>query len=134
MVLKDVFKEVLASVPRDKRLVLFLDSLDQLSSSNNAHSLHWLPLQLPENVKLIVSTLAAEHGILDTIRRLYDAPTHYAEVPSIEAATSQQIIGVWLARASRRLSAQQQVLVDAALQSTVRPLYVKLLADDLLAL
>ena len=48
--LKQFFKDLLVSIPDEKRVVLFLDSLDQLSDSNNAHSLRWLPLVLPRNV------------------------------------------------------------------------------------
>lgn len=38
-------------------VVLFIDALDQFSVSNGARELFWLPRTLPDNVKLVVSTL-----------------------------------------------------------------------------
>ncbi|NJD60375.1 MAG: DUF4062 domain-containing protein [Anaerolineae bacterium] len=40
----------------EKPLILFLDSLDQLSESQNARSLIWLPSELPEHVHDITTT------------------------------------------------------------------------------
>eukprot|EP01099_Mayorella_cantabrigiensis_P001340 TRINITY_DN1584_c0_g1_i1.p1 TRINITY_DN1584_c0_g1~~TRINITY_DN1584_c0_g1_i1.p1 ORF type:complete len:1631 (+),score=403.07 TRINITY_DN1584_c0_g1_i1:456-4895(+) len=57
--LVDHFKNVLSCCSDVNRpLYIFLDSLDQLSNEDNARdSLDWLPLSLPENVKLVVSTI-----------------------------------------------------------------------------
>ncbi len=44
----------------EQPLVLFLDSLDQLSTSQGARSLVWIPNELPEHVALIASTRAEE--------------------------------------------------------------------------
>ena len=44
----------------EKPLVLFLDALDQLSDSDNARNLIWLPAELPPHVRLVVSTLPGE--------------------------------------------------------------------------
>ena len=38
-------------------LVLLLDSLDQLSASNGAHKLDWLPARLAPNVKVSLAFL-----------------------------------------------------------------------------
>ena len=54
------FQELLVKIPAERKLVLFLDALDQLSDADNARSLSWLPTQLPDNVKIIVSTLPGE--------------------------------------------------------------------------
>ena len=40
----------------ERPLILFLDSLDQLSASQNARNLIWLPNELPEHVSVIVSS------------------------------------------------------------------------------
>jgi hypothetical protein len=39
---------------------VFLDALDQLSDVEHARNLVWLPAELPEHVRLIVSTLPGE--------------------------------------------------------------------------
>ena len=38
-------------------LVIFLDSIDQLSPDNESYEMAWLPKQLPANVKIVISTL-----------------------------------------------------------------------------
>ena len=40
--------------------VIMLDSLDQLSPENGAHKMSWLPSYVPDNVKIVVSTLPGE--------------------------------------------------------------------------
>ena len=45
-------------------VIIFLDGLDQLSAEDGAHFLDWIPATLANNMKLIVSTLPKEHGIL----------------------------------------------------------------------
>jgi len=47
------FKRLLEKTPADKPLCIFLDSLDQISSSDGAHSMSWLPPTLPNYVKLV---------------------------------------------------------------------------------
>ena len=42
------------------RVVLILDSLDQLSTEDGGRQLEWLPRNLPENVSVIMSTLPGE--------------------------------------------------------------------------
>ena len=50
------FSARLEDIPANKPLYLFLDALDQLSNLNNARSLNWLPIGLPSQVRLVVST------------------------------------------------------------------------------
>ncbi len=62
--IQNMFKDVLEKVgglnDKGKRLVLILDALNQLDNTNQAHSLDWLPVDLPSNVRLIVSTLEGD--------------------------------------------------------------------------
>ncbi|QDT89933.1 tetratricopeptide repeat protein [Gimesia algae] len=55
--LADQFRQVLKELPPERHLVLFLDALDQLDASHHALDLHWLPVQFPENVTLVMSCL-----------------------------------------------------------------------------
>lgn len=41
----------------EEPLFIFLDSLDQFGPEDNARQLTWLPVVLPNHVKLVVSTL-----------------------------------------------------------------------------
>ena len=42
------------------KLIIFIDALNQLSLSHKSHSLNWLPENLSENVKIIISALPGE--------------------------------------------------------------------------
>ena len=56
--LMNVFVKQLQSVKEN--VVIFLDSLDQLSLQRQRGSVGWLPTKLHDNVKVIVSSLPGE--------------------------------------------------------------------------
>ena len=63
------FQSVLSVVASKSRVVLIIDGLDQLEDTNNAHSLDWLPVQIPPEIRLIVSSLpgnACRHSKKDS--------------------------------------------------------------------
>lgn len=51
------FPLFLCAATKKKPLVILLDSLDQLSPNGGGRELSWLPRTLPDNVKMVVSTL-----------------------------------------------------------------------------
>jgi hypothetical protein len=66
--LAPMFADTLAAVPQDCRVNIVLDSLDQLSDENRGRALHWLPVQLPDHVRVLVSSLPEEGGCLDALK------------------------------------------------------------------
>lgn len=52
-----VFPELLAQAARQKNILLIIDAVNQLERSDNAHEMHWFPQSLPDNVKIVISTL-----------------------------------------------------------------------------
>ena len=64
----------------EKPLVLFLDSLDQLSGAEGAHQLTWFPVHLPDNVKVIASTLPGYYGLLDTLKIMIEDESSFIQV------------------------------------------------------
>lgn len=44
----------------DRKVVIMLDSLDQLTPDDGALSMKWLPKEISQNVSLILSTLPGE--------------------------------------------------------------------------
>ena len=70
--LKDLildFKDLLKKAKKDKPLVLFLDSLDQLDDTNGGRNLHWLPRVLPANVKIVMSCLPQnQYKVFDKLK------------------------------------------------------------------
>jgi hypothetical protein len=47
---------------------------------NSAHSLSWLPVNLPKNVKIILSTLTGYFGIVETLKNMIEIPENFAQV------------------------------------------------------
>ena len=58
--LSPTFRDFLSKIPSQEKFILFIDALNQLSDTDHARNLTWLPSQLPGNVRVIVSTLPGE--------------------------------------------------------------------------
>ncbi|MCX6900668.1 MAG: DUF4062 domain-containing protein, partial [Verrucomicrobia bacterium] len=58
--LVSTFQDFLKRVPADVRVVIVIDALNQLDETDNAQALHWLPWQLPPNVKMVLSCIEEE--------------------------------------------------------------------------
>ena len=56
--MRDFFSEKLSDLKT--KLVIILDSLDQLAPEDGALSMQWLPKEVSKNVSIIVSTLPGE--------------------------------------------------------------------------
>jgi len=66
--LTNYFKKLLELATPEKPLYILLDSLDQLSPANSAHTLTWIPVILPPNCKFVVSTLEGYFNIMEMLR------------------------------------------------------------------
>ncbi|XP_076445390.1 NACHT domain- and WD repeat-containing protein 1-like [Babylonia areolata] len=113
-----------------KPAIILLDSLDQLAPTNDAYSMDWLPTTLPQNIKLIVSTLPEEHGILKKLKQILPDPKCYCAVPLLPQATGQQIVQKYLQLRNRKITEEQLSVVLKAFAGSPSPLYLKLLMDE----
>ena len=113
--------------PRVKStLVIVLDSLDQLSPSDGAHTMKWLPKILPGKIRLIVSTLPKMYDCLSTLQS--SLPNNcFFEVKAMSDNTATEVIGVWLNRFNRTISSNQLGLIMEAFASCPQPLFLTLL-------
>lgn len=55
MELVEQFPLLLRKTALAYRLVLVIDAINQLSAVDNAHTMHWLPAELPSNIRIILS-------------------------------------------------------------------------------
>lgn len=125
------FKKLMYSASAKKPLIIFLDSLDQLSAAGGAHELAWLPRKLAPNVKLIVSTLPNYFSILDTLKTIVESKENYAQILPLGQNLSSTILKHWLQNANRNISEEQWVVVNEAIAKCNLPLYVKLVFDEI---
>ncbi|XP_069125172.1 protein qui-1-like [Argopecten irradians] len=111
-------------------IVIILDSLDQLTPDYNAYSLAWLPTVLPANMKLILSTLPEEHGILNNLRNILPNDKCYIPVPELSLKTGTAIVSKYLGQRKRALTDSQLKYLMSLFTKRPGPLYLKLLLDE----
>jgi hypothetical protein len=116
--LSDILRKCLALATEIKPILLFLDSLDQLSDTDNARALYWLPGELPDHVRLVVSSLP-ELG--PALNATYQEPL--LVLPVEEAI---KILEKWFSSIHRRLTVEQKELVINCFSKNQLPIYLKL--------
>lgn len=116
--LSEVFKKSLALATSEKPLVVFLDALDQLANLDDSPNFYWLPVELPENTKLVVSTLKKQDDVLTA-----PVKTELSKLPSQEA---KDILDGWLDSISRKLTDDQEKVVLQNSNKELLPIYLKL--------
>ena len=60
-VLYEYFREVLFTASAKGKLNIFIDAVNQLLPQYDPHYLLWLPKQLPDHVKIVISSIASEY-------------------------------------------------------------------------
>lgn len=126
------FKKMLSNATAERPIVIFLDSLDQLSSADGAHGLAWLPTTLPLHVKFVVSTLPNFCGILETAQKMIRSKESYIEIPPLGEGLSHQVIQKWLENKNRTVSEAQMTVVKEAMSKCNLPLYAKLVFGEII--
>lgn len=121
------FPKRLALATKEKPLVLFLDALDQISSADRARSLTWLPVELPENVNIVVSSIPGE--CTDALEKKLppDRMVKLGPMPMIEGA---ELLDRWLSTARRTLRHDQRSEVLGKFAKCGMPLYLKLAFEE----
>ncbi|XP_038054567.1 NACHT domain- and WD repeat-containing protein 1-like [Patiria miniata] len=128
--LVSAFSKVMKFATIEKPLVIFLDSLDQLSSEHGAHRMVWLPKVLPQYVALVVSTLPREHGILETVKERLPDSSPYIKVAPFSREESTGILEAWLTSAKKSVTSSQLKLIDKTVAECSLPLFLKLVFDQ----
>ncbi len=128
----------LAGASERRRVIVFLDALDQLTEADNARNLIWLPLELPRNVRLVVST-STEPGDTEAVlkRRLPEGNRFSLDVMTVKEA--HQLLANWFDDVERTLQGhdpewmrcdrQWKAVLDGFAQCP-RPLYLKLAFEE----
>lgn len=107
-------------------LILVLDALDQLALGDPGRNLAWLPFELPERVRLIVSTRPDE--IHEALRY---RKTRMIELEGMAADDGALLLERWLTAARRTLQDEQRAAVlDAFAASERNPLYLRLAFEE----
>ena len=113
-----------------KKLVIILDSLDQLAM--NDYSLDWLLTLFPPNVKMIYSTIPDHGNILRNFQRFINIDeSNLIEITSLTPDLANLILKDWLKKENKLISASQHEQLNQMFSRTTAlyPLYIKILFD-----
>jgi hypothetical protein len=121
------FQRFLKWVPEDQKLVIFLDALDQLSSTSIAVDFSWLSAQLPPNIRLIVSTTSGE--VLRQLSAWYPGEV-FIELDPMPTGEAGLLLDVWLQDAGRVLPSHQRTELLDKFATSPQPLYLKLAFEE----
>jgi len=134
------FPKQLARAREARPLVIFLDALDQLSAAEGARGLSWLPWELPEHVRLIVSTSTSPADCLEALKAKLPAES-FEELAPMSREEGEELLEVWLEQAGRTLQPdQREHVLDRFASASVGepqeeeqgglPLYLKLAFEE----
>jgi hypothetical protein len=116
--LADVLRKCLALATAEKPILLFLDSLDQFSDTDNAKALYWLPRELPDHARFVVSSLPELEPALNA--------TYKEELPVLPVEDAVEILKKWFSSIKRKLTTEQEELVISNFSKNQLPIYLKL--------
>ena len=141
---KEMFENILLSIPKEKNLILLLDSIDQLQPVDLVDLSKWLPETFPSssNVKCIFSTIAdIEVGmerkkidIHQQLKSIYKENLFEIEIKPFNENTAEEVLNSWLKQDRRCLTAIQYEWLKPNLTRThqIDPLFLSLLYDQTL--
>ncbi len=108
-------------------LIVFLDALDQFGETDPARQLSWLLAHLPENVRVVVSTIP---GDCEKTLRLKRPELAFLSLDNMLRKEGEQALNIWLDLAGRILQDPQRKEILDAFEPEGRPLYLKLAFEE----
>ena len=121
------FGKQLEQATAKRPLIVFLDALDQLGVTDPARQLSWLPAHLPENVRIVVSTIP---GDCEKTLRLKRPELAFLSLDNMSRYEGEQALDIWLKLAGRTLQDPQRKEVLDTFEPEGRPLYLKLAFEE----
>ena len=127
------YPKYMAAATAEMPLVLFLDALDQLSNNDNARNLSWLPSELPEHVRLIVSAIPNEFSTPEESQSILEKKipkSNCIELKPMSLNEGSQLLDHWLKDVKRELQDFQSKEVLNKFAECGLPLYLKLAFEE----
>ncbi|EDO40517.1 predicted protein, partial [Nematostella vectensis] len=124
------FQDRLKMAKSNRPIVVILDSADQLTTTDDAHQMVWLPRKLPKHVYVLVSTLKdPKYACYPALKKLLLDSNCFVEVSSLPSEVACNILTSWLSNDNRRLTDSQRKIVLNAFNRCPLPLYLRLAYD-----
>lgn len=123
--LRMAFANILSMASAKRKFVLIIDGLNQLEDIDNAPDLVWLPPVIPENVRMILSTLPGR-PMDELMKREWET----LEIKPLKEDERKELIVQYLALYARSMSEDRVERIANAEQSS-NPLFLRALLDEL---
>jgi tetratricopeptide (TPR) repeat protein len=120
------FERFVNLVPSGKRVILVLDALNQLEDKDSALDMGWLPVKMPHNVKLIVSTLSNTRCYTAVMERSWEVMQVGVLNKTEKSALAEEYLRLFGKSFDQ---AQLKRIVDA--EQTQNPLFLRALLEEL---
>lgn len=128
--LTSTFREFLERVPVERPVLLVIDALNQLDETDNAHRLHWLPRQLSDQVKLVVSCISEVGRDGAVLNAMKSRPHEHVAVEPLSNAERHEIIRQVPLLSAKTLN-DTQIDLLLANPATENPLYLLVALEEL---
>ncbi|MEA2099986.1 MAG: DUF4062 domain-containing protein [Campylobacterota bacterium] len=129
--LNKVLSHLIQNYPADKKLVLFIDALDQFMLND---SLDWLPRTLNNNTKIIISTLPDSYEGIQYLPKLKQKFKNFEDnfmfLEAFNDDEASSMIDEYLASRERTLTAEQKDKILQAFIQSGSPLYLKIVLEE----
>ncbi|XP_030375810.1 NACHT and WD repeat domain-containing protein 2 [Scaptodrosophila lebanonensis] len=130
------FKQLLTYASVSQPLTLYLDSVDQLTGTQDSNKVSWIPTRLPPHCKIIIScanepanpTVSHEYHVLC---KMIDVEENFIEVTALGEDLAMNVIKMWMKTACRDLNNYQWRLVANAISKCSLPIFVKLVFAEI---
>ena len=128
-------KELLKLATKERPLLIFLDSVDELTGSQDANKMSWLPLKIPPHCKIVVSCTYEEGKPalmqdLNFLRQMLEDDNQFLEVTALGSKLAWRVMKLWMESAGRTLNNYQWRVVANALDACTLPIFSKLVFQE----
>lgn len=131
--LKTFFRSFLEDKNSNEKLVILIDSLQDLSPNDNAYKLDWLPYNLRVNCKVILTTSIENKDLLERLKNKYTDSKSYVCLEYLSPHQSNYIVKKFLDINKRRLEDNQfEIVRDLIMNANMLSLHLKLLSNEFL--
>ncbi len=126
--LAQLFPELLEKASEDRRALLIIDAVNQFEKTDNPQSMTWLPQALPENMRVVVSTLAGE--ALDSLKAWRIQP-RFEKVSGLTEPEIEELVTKYLGEVRKEFPTKE---ISKAFYKKIKaghPLYILVALEEL---
>ena len=128
-------KELLNLATKERPFMIFFDSIDELTGSQDSNKMSWLPLKLPPYCKLVVSITCEQNkketlDNLDSLKEMIGEESLFQEVTALGKELGWKVMKLWMKNAGRNMTNYQWRVVANAFDHCTLPIFCKLVFQE----